>query len=93
MGGKALIEAMSSKFIDGNERKLALSSLAFSLSEPASNIRAFGMRFSWGSCIIRAKACSKLQRRNIEVVQAVFENWTLFSILFNFASEDYKFGF
>jgi len=72
MGGKALIEAMSSKFIDGNERKLALSSLAFGLSEPASNIRAFGMRFSWGSCIIRAKASSKLQRRDITKLSRLF---------------------
>jgi len=69
MGGKALIEAMSSKFIDGNERKLALSSLAFGLSEPASNIRAFGMRFSRGSCIIGAKASSRLQRKYVEVVR------------------------
>ena len=72
MGGKALIEAMSSKFIDGNERKLALSSLAFGLSEPASNIRAFGMRFSRGSCIIRVKASSKLQRRNMSKLSRLF---------------------
>jgi len=72
MGGKALIEAISSKFIDGNERKLALSSLAFGFSEPASNIRAFGMRFSWGTCIIRAKASSELQRRDMSKLSRLF---------------------
>jgi hypothetical protein len=72
MGGKALIEAMSGKFIDGNERKLALSSLAFGLSEPASNIGVFGMRFSRGSCIIRAKASSRLQRKDMLKLSGCF---------------------
>ena len=71
-----------------------MSSLAFGLSEPASNIRAFGMRVLTGLMYYKGKSILQITaKKYVEVVQAVFENWTLFSILFNFASKDYKFGF
>jgi len=47
-----------------------------------------GLMYYKGKSILQIPA-----KKYFEVVRAVFENWTLFSILFNFASKDYKFGF